>query len=202
MDHIRSAVAASPLTMIIDLLTIDRLFTSTIMSNCYFKINIDDKPAGRIVFNLFDDVVPKATVTFRKLCRGQDLDGAPSSEWHTYAGSKFHHIIPNVTLENGDNGVVLICDLKGADKEKGAGEEQHGRHPHRTPVFPFGMAIPNKNGSQFFATPMVTSWLDGKHVVFGEVVEGADLVKQIEALGSDSGEPSKTVSIAASGCIE
>ena len=58
---------------------------------------------------------------------------------------------------------------------------------------------PNTNGSQFFITTVTTSWLDGKHVVFGEVVEGMDIAKKIEAVGSQSGTPSQTVTIADSG---
>ena len=57
------------------------------------------------------------------------------------------------------------------------------------------------NGSQFFITTVVTSWLDGKHVVFGEVLEGMDVVKKIEAQGSGSGKPSKTVTIVDSGVV-
>ncbi|KAJ7135554.1 cyclophilin [Mycena epipterygia] len=171
------------------------------MSNCYFDININDKPAGRIVFKLFDDVVPKTTDNFRKLCLGQDLNGAPSSKGHTYAGSKFHRIIPNFMLQGGDftrhngTGGVSIYGEKFPD--------ENFKLKHTKPyLLSMANAGPNTNGSQFFVTTVVTSWLDGKHVVFGEVVEGADLVKQIEALGSDSGKPSKTVSIAASGCVE
>lgn len=62
-------------------------------------------------------------------------------------------------------------------------------------------AGPNTNGSQFFITTVVTSWLDGKHVVFGEVVEGMDVVKQVENVGTDSGRPKQKVTITSSGTV-
>ncbi|KAJ7135610.1 cyclophilin-like domain-containing protein [Mycena epipterygia] len=138
-------------------------------------------------------VVPKTADNFRKLC----LNGAPSAKGHSYVGSKLHRIVPNFMLQGGD-----------FTRHNGTGGNFKLKH---TKPFLLSMANagPNMSGSQFFTTTVATSWLDGKHVVFGEsafdirgVTEGQDLVKQIEALGSDSDKPSKTVSIAASGCVE
>ncbi|KAJ6571453.1 putative CPR1-cyclophilin [Mycena capillaripes] len=168
------------------------------MADCFFDITINDKPAGQIVFRLFDDVVPKTTDNFRKLCQKVDVSGAPSQ--HGYAGSKFHRIIPNFMLQGGDftrhngTGGVSIYGEKFKD--------ENFQLKHTKPyLLSMANAGPNTNGSQFFITTVVTSWLDGKHVVFGEVIEGQELVKQIEALGSQTGTPSKTVKIAAAGTV-
>lgn len=84
--------------------------------------------------------------------------------------------------------------------EKFADENFKLRHD-RPFLLSMANAGPNTNGSQFFITTVVTSWLDGKHVVFGEVVEGQDLVKKIESLGSPSGKPKADIKIAASGTV-
>lgn len=82
--------------------------------------------------------------------------------------------------------------------EKFADENFKLRHD-RPFLLSMANAGPNTNGSQFFITTVVTSWLDGKHVVFGEVTEGQDLVRKIESLGSQSGKPKADVKISASG---
>jgi len=150
------------------------------------------------VFKLFDDVVPKTTDNFRKLCLKQDINGAPSNDG--YAGSKFHRIIPNFMLQGGDFTRHNGTGGRSIYGEKFKDENFQLKH---TKPFLLSMANagPNTNGSQFFITTVVTSWLDGKHVVFGEVVEGSDLVKTIEALGSQSGTPSKTVTISEAGTV-
>ncbi|KAJ7690993.1 cyclophilin A [Mycena rosella] len=171
------------------------------MSNCYFDIQIQGQPTERVVFKLFDDVVPLTTDNFRKLCQGLDKSGQPTTKGHTYAGSKFHRIIPNFMLQGGDftrhngTGGVSIYGEKFKD--------ENFKLKHTKPyLLSMANAGPNTNGSQFFITTVVTSWLDGKHVVFGEVVSGQDTIKKVEGLGSDSGTPSKTVTIVASGVVE
>jgi cyclophilin family peptidyl-prolyl cis-trans isomerase len=161
-------------------------------SNVYFDITINDQAAGRIVFKLYDEDVPKTAKNFRELATGEHGFG--------YAGSSFHRIIPQFMLQGGDftrgdgTGGKSIYGEKFAD--------ENFTYKHTKPyLLSMANAGPNTNGSQFFITTVVTSWLDGKHVVFGEVVEGQQLVDQIEALGSQSGAPKGKVTISASGTV-
>ncbi|AZM90463.1 MULTISPECIES: peptidylprolyl isomerase [Streptomyces] len=163
------------------------------MSNVFFDITINGEPAGRIVFSLFDKVVPKTAENFRQLATGQNGYG--------YAGSGFHRVIPQFMLQGGDftnhNGTGGKS-IYGAKFEDENFDLKHDR-PY---LLSMANAGRNTNGSQFFITTVVTSWLDGKHVVFGEVVEGQDVVDKIESLGSQSGAPKAKVEIAASGTVE
>ncbi|KAK6992656.1 peptidyl-prolyl cis-trans isomerase [Favolaschia claudopus] len=169
------------------------------MANCYFDITINNAPAGRIVFKLFDDVVPKTADNFRKLCLKQDINGAASNDG--YAGSKFHRVIPDFMLQGGD-----FTNHNGTGGRSIYGnkfKDENFQLKHTKPyLLSMANAGPNTNGSQFFITTVVTSWLDGKHVVFGEVVEGQELVKTIEGCGSKSGTPTKAVAISAAGVVE
>ncbi|MEU1290651.1 peptidylprolyl isomerase [Kitasatospora sp. NPDC005856] len=162
-------------------------------SNVFFDITINDEPAGRIVFKLYDDVVPKTAQNFRELATGQNGFG--------YAGSGFHRVIPAFMLQGGDFTNHNGTGGKSIYGEKFADENFQIKHD-RPGLLSMANAGRNTNGSQFFITTIVTDWLDGKHVVFGEVVEGMDLVKKIEGLGSSSGRTSAKITIAASGEVK
>ncbi|GAB2785385.1 peptidylprolyl isomerase [Streptomyces chlorus] len=161
-------------------------------TKAYFDITINDEPAGRIVFNLFDDVVPKTAENFRALATGEKGFG--------YAGSSFHRVIPDFMLQGGDFTRGNGTGGRSIYGEKFADENLTLKHD-RPGLLSMANAGPNSNGSQFFITTIVTGWLDGKHVVFGEVAdtESMDLVKKIEALGSSSGRTSAKITIAESG---
>ncbi|GAA5903157.1 hypothetical protein JCM5296_003356 [Sporobolomyces johnsonii] len=168
------------------------LSTAQSMSNVYFDITKNGAPMGRIVFKLYDDVVPKTTRNFRELCTGQNGFG--------YAGSNFHRVIPDFMLQGGDFTRGNGTGGKSIYGEKFADENFNLRHT-KPGLLSMANAGPNTNGSQFFITTVVTSWLDGKHVVFGEVVEGMDVVKAIEKEGSNTGRTKSTIAIAQSGTV-
>ncbi|MEX2980816.1 peptidylprolyl isomerase [Streptomyces sp. C36] len=163
------------------------------MSNVFFDITINDEPAGRIVFKLFDDVVPKTAKNFRELATGQHGFG--------YEGSSFHRVIPQFMLQGGDFTRGDGTGGKSIYGDKFADENFQLKHT-KPGLLSMANAGRNTNGSQFFITTIVTDWLDGKHVVFGEVVEGMDLVKKIEGLGSGSGTTKAKITIAKSGVVE
>merc|ERR1712178_351820 len=170
---------------------------ATVTHKVFFDVEIDGNAEGRIVFGLFGDTVPKTAENFRALCTGEKGVGKKGKPLH-YKGSKFHRIIPQFMLQGGDftNG-----DGTGGESVYGEKfEDENFKFKHGTTgLLSMANSGPNTNGSQFFITTVKTPWLNGKHVVFGKVLDGMDLVTKIEALGSQSGTTSKTVEIIDSG---
>jgi len=162
------------------------------MANVYFDIQIGGQDAGRIVFKLYDDVVPKTARNFRELCTNQNGYG--------YQGSSFHRIIPKFMCQGGDFTKGNGTGGKSIYGEKFADENFQLKHT-KPGQLSMANAGKNTNGSQFFITTAVTSWLDGAHVVFGEVVEGYDVVEAMEKQGSGEGKVKKQVKIAKSGTV-
>jgi peptidylprolyl isomerase len=144
------------------------------------------KPAKeeRIDFELFDNVVPKTARNFAELCRGFQT---PDGKVIGYKGSSFHRIIPGFMLQGGDFTRHNGTGGRSIYGEKFADENFELRHTGPG-ILSMANAGPHTNGSQFFITTAKTSWLDTKHVVFGEVTNGIEYVREIEKLGTQSGQ--------------
>ena len=159
-------------------------------------VTIGGEPAGTITIELFADSVPKTAENFRALCTGEKGTGK-SGKPLSYAGSPFHRIIPGFMIQGGD-----FTRGNGTGGESIYGEkfaDENFTHKHTgAGILSMANAGPNTNGSQFFITVAETPWLDGKHVVFGKVVEGMDVVKKMEDQGSRSGQTRTDVTLA--GC--
>ncbi|CCW71646.1 unnamed protein product [Phytomonas sp. Hart1] len=151
---------------------------------------------GRIEFELFDDTVPFTARNFRELCRGVPRN-APGGKPLAFKGCVFHRIIPNFMIQGGDitngNGTGG-CSIYGSKFRNETFRGKAGRHKGPG-ILSMANAGPNTNGSQFFICTIPCMWLDGKHVVFGQVTRGFEFVRSLESHGTPNGKPSQTVYI-------
>ncbi|XP_010329570.2 peptidyl-prolyl cis-trans isomerase A-like [Saimiri boliviensis] len=153
----------------------------------FFDIAIDGEPLSRISFKLFEDKIPKTAENFHALSTGEKGFG--------YKGSCFHRIIPGFMCQGGD----FTCH-NGAGGKSIYGEKFDDENfilKHTGPgILSMANAGPNTIGSQRFICTVKTEWLDGKHVVFGKVKEGMNIVEAMEHFGSRNGKTSKKITIA------
>ena len=162
----------------------------------YFDMTADGQPLGRIEMELWKDIAPKTAENFRALCTGEKGNATTGQPLH-YKNTAFHRVIPGFMCQSGD---FTRGDGRGGESIYGAkfpDETFAGKAgKHFTGCLSMANSGPNTNGSQFFLTTAETPHLDGKHVVFGRVVKGMDVVQKIETFGSrPAGATSKKIVI-------
>ena len=192
-----------------------------VTAKAYFDVSINKSPSTkRIIIGLYGNDCPKTVANFSSLCSGSKGISAVSSKLLTYKNSSFHRIIPGFMIQ-GDCDVCLTLNVRnlyniqylGGDFTRGDGTGGESIYGKKFPdenfrfkhvgfgVLSMANSGPNSNGSQFFICTDKTPWLDGRHVVFGHVVWGSQVIREIEGYGSRSGKPSADITIVDCGLL-
>ena len=160
----------------------------TVTTRCYFDVSVNGKARGRIVFGLFGKHAPKTCENFRALCTGERGTSSKSGKTLTYEGSCFHRIVKGFACQGGD---FTLQNGKGGESVYGEEfeDEAFGISHSAAGILSMANRGPNTNSSQFFITTGAASSLDDKHVAFGRVLEGMDVVSACDKVGTESGQP-------------
>ncbi|XP_068449417.1 peptidyl-prolyl cis-trans isomerase D [Clinocottus analis] len=161
----------------------------------FFDVDIGGEKAGRIVLELFTDIAPKTAENFRALCTGEKGTGKSTGKPLHFKGCPFHRIIKKFMIQGGDFSNHNGTGGESIYGEKFEDENFHYKHD-KMGLLSMANAGPNTNGSQFFITTVPTPHLDGKHVVFGQVLKGMGVVKMLEAIDTSEDVPVKPCTIA------
>ncbi|CAM6129144.1 unnamed protein product [Calypogeia fissa] len=166
----------------------------------FMEVKIGGKVVGRMVMELYADTNPKTAENFRCLCTGERGLGQSGKPMH-YKECLFHRIIPSFMCQGGD-----FVKGNGTGGESIYGhkfpDENFTRKHDKPGVLSMANSGPNTNGSQFFLCTVPTPWLDGKHVVFGQLIEGLEVMKEMEKMGTTRGETKKAVMISNCGQLQ
>jgi cyclophilin family peptidyl-prolyl cis-trans isomerase len=163
---------------------------AVITSKVYMDVSVNRESVGRIVIGLHGNVTPITCNKFEASC-----------QHGLYANSAFHRIIPKFMIQGGDYSTIENGGGASTFKAKPFDDENFQLKHTGPGVVSMANAGPNTNSSQFFITTKRAPHLDGKHVVFGTVLQGWDVVRKIEAVGTKSGKPTRVVRVEACGVL-